>query len=101
MSVENHFDVGTLVRVSGVFKDASAALLDPTTVKFKWKRPDTGALTIYTYLTDVQLVRDSSGTYHVDLSADVQGEWLYRWESTGTGQAAVDSAFIVDATKVF
>ena len=100
MSIENHFDIGTLVRVSGAFRDVSNAAIDPSTVKFKWKRPDTGVVTTYTYGIDNQLVKDSVGNYHVDVSADVQGDWLYRWESTGTGQAAVDSAFFVDQTRV-
>ena len=100
MSVQNHWAVGNLVRVAGVIKDASQVLIDPTTVRFKFKRPDTGAVTSYLYLTDAQVVRDSQGNYHVDVSADAAGEWPYRYESTGTGQAAQEGSFFADATRV-
>jgi len=100
VSTENHYAVGALVRCSGPFTDAAGAAIDPTVVRFKFKRPDTGAVTTYVYGTDGALVKDSAGHYHVDVSAAVPGEWIYRWESTGTGQAASESSFFADATRV-
>jgi hypothetical protein len=100
MSLENHWPAGSLVRVSGAFTDAAAAPIDPTVVRFMFKRPDIAVVTTYVYGVDGALVKDSVGNYHVDVSADVKGEWLYRWESTGTGQAALDSGFFADESRV-
>jgi uncharacterized protein YfaS (alpha-2-macroglobulin family) len=88
------YQEGDLVRATGVFKNAADVAIDPTTVRFKFTKPN-GVQTTYLYLTDVQLVRDSTGNYHVDISADLPGEWYYRWESTGNGQAAEDHQFTV------
>lgn len=90
---KNVFDVGDLVRCSAVFNDG-AADVDPSTVTFKVKTPS-GAVTTYVYNTDVQLVKDSTGNYHVDVSATAPGEWAVRYSSTGTGQAAGERRFRV------
>lgn len=100
MSTQSHYDTGDLVRVSAAFKDSTNAAIDPTVVRFKFKRPDTGVVTTYVYGVDGALVKDSAGNYHVDISADAAGEWPYRFESTGTGQAAQEGSFFADATRV-
>jgi hypothetical protein len=41
-----------------------------------------------TYGVGAELVKDSTGVYHVDIDADEAGKWLYRFYSTGTGQAS-------------
>jgi hypothetical protein len=90
----NQYDVGDLVRVTGTFTDAAGTAIDPTTVAFKVKKPDR-SITTYTYGTDMQLVKESTGNYRVDISADVKGKYKYRWYSTGNGQAAGESEFEV------
>ena len=88
------YDKGQLVRVAGRFQNASAAYVDPATVRFKYKNPS-GTITTLTYLTDAALVKDATGEYHVDVDASVSGTWHYRWESTGTNQAADEGKFEV------
>ncbi len=100
MSTQNHYPIGDLVRCSGAFTNAAGAAADPSVVRFKFKRPDTGVIVTYVYGTDSQLVKDSVGNYHVDVSGDAAGEWPYRFEATGTGQAAQDGSFFIDATRV-
>lgn len=90
----NTYDKGDLVRVTGVFYDINDALIDPTVVRFKFSVPGAAATT-YVYGTDTQLVRASAGRYYVDLSVTVVGIWRFRWESTGTGQAAEEGEFVV------
>jgi len=90
----NSYDIGVLVRCSAVFTDTTGAAIDPSAVKFKFKTP-AGAITMYTYGTNVQLVKDGVGHYHVDISVTTNGDWLYRYESTGSGQAAEESTFFV------
>jgi uncharacterized protein YfaS (alpha-2-macroglobulin family) len=92
------YDVGDLVRVSGVVQDEDGTDIDPTTVMFKAKAPS-GTVITYTYATDIALVKDSTGNYHVDVNANEAGTWYYRFYSTGTGQAAIEDHFRVKQTR--
>ena len=92
--MSNTYDVGDLVRCVGVFADSEAAAIDPTTVTFKVREPS-GDVVAYVYSTDAEVVRDGEGNYHVDVSATEAGTWHYRYESTGTGQAAGENEFEV------
>lgn len=89
---QNTYDVGDLIRCSGAFTDADSAVLDPTAVLFKFKNP-AETTTTYTYGTDAELVKDSVGNYHVDIDTNAAGIWHYRFESTGTGQAAGENYY--------
>jgi hypothetical protein len=94
MSANLH-DLGDLVRVAAEFKDAdTGTLINPDTVNVSIKTP-AGHLTTYTYGTDAEVVRDSTGLYHLDVDADTSGTWYYRWFSTGSGQAAEEKRFDV------
>jgi hypothetical protein len=92
------YDKGDLVRCRATFRDPedNDAYVDPAVVKFKFKTP-AGATTTYTYGTDVQLVKDSTGKYHVDVDANAAGQWSYRFEATGALQAAQEGVFTVNA----
>lgn len=94
MATINVHDEGDLVRCSGAFTDSDGNATDPTVVLFKFQNP-AGTETSYTYGVDAELVKDSTGNYHVDINANAVGTWYYRFYSTGTGQAADESAFIV------
>jgi len=94
----NTYDVGNLVHCYGAFKNCDAEGIDPSNVYFKFKEPS-GEITTYTYGTDAALVRDSIGDYHVDVDVDEAGTWYYRFYSTGTGQAAAESNFVVRASE--
>jgi hypothetical protein len=91
-------DVGDLHRISAVFT-VSGTASNPTAVKFLYKDPS-GTTTTLVYGTDAALVNDSAGHYHVDIDCDEAGTWYYRWESTGTGQAAEEGRFVVRAKSV-
>jgi len=96
----NTYDKGDVVRVTGAFTNAAGAAQDPSTVRFKFKDP-ANTVTTYTYPTDAQLVRDSTGNYHVDVDASISGEWDYRWEGSGAvGKSAGEGKFEV-APSVF
>lgn len=92
--MSREYDKGDLVRCSAIFTDAAGTFIDPTTVTAKTKNP-AATTTTYVYGTDVALVRDSAGHYHIDVSVSTTGTWRYRFESTGTGQAAAEGVFIV------
>lgn len=90
----NEYTVGNVIRCSTAFTNLAGAAIDPTTVSFSFKTP-AGVVTTYVYPTDVQLVKDSTGNYHVDIAADTEGLYSWRFFSTGTGKAAVEGQFAV------
>ena len=79
------YTTGATVRVSAAFTTNGAAV-DPSTVTCKIQNPS-GTVTTYTYAGGT-VTRDSLGNYHVDIDANQDGTWLWRFSSTGTGKAA-------------
>ncbi len=88
------YDKGDLVRIAAIFKNAAGTPIDPTTVQFKFTTPAL-VTTTYTYPSDAQLVKDSTGNYHVDIDANTNGTWRVRFQSSGTGQAAAEDEFFI------
>jgi hypothetical protein len=90
---------GALVRCSSApgFKNFADVATDPTTVRFRFVKPD-GTVTTWVFGTDVQVVRDSAGLFHADVPADQPGKWFYRWEGTGAVVAAFEHEFRVIAS---
>lgn len=93
MSTGNVYDQGDLIRVTGTFKNDAGANADPTTVAFKVKNP-AGTVTTYAYPVDGSLIKSATGIYYVDVdTSSADGQWMYRWEATGSGQAATEGWF--------
>lgn len=88
------FVLGEAVRVAAVFRNAAGTVADPTAVLFKYRDP-AGAITPLAYPTDVALVKDSTGNYHVDIDASMAGTWNWRFYATGTGKTANEGSFTV------
>lgn len=97
MSIK-HYPKGNVIRIRATFKDLANTLGDPTAVSFSFKNP-AGITTTYLYNTDVELVRETTGVYHVDIDADTVGIWYHKFFSTGTGQAAAEGSFVVDVSN--
>lgn len=76
------YDEGDTVRTTATFK-VGGVLTDPSTLVLKYKTP-AGVITTKTFGTDAEVVKDSVGVYHFDLTLSAQGDWWYRWQSTGT-----------------
>lgn len=91
-------DLGDEVRIEGVFKNLDRIKVDPTTVTFKVKDP-AGNVTTKVYGTDVEIVKDGLGTFHMDIAANLQGWWYYRIFSTGSGKAAAEGSFRVNRSN--
>ena len=95
----NTYDKGDLVRISASCKDSAGALVNPTGLLFKYK-VGSGATTTYTYGTDEEVVRTGTGIYYVDLSlTEDDTHYYYRWEATGTGQAAEEGELVVKDSR--
>jgi hypothetical protein len=94
------YDQGNVLRLRTTFYDDVTGVLDPTVVNFEMKPPGATTPTLYTYPTNPELVKDSTGNYHVDVDLDTPGWWVYRWFSTGSGKAATPGWFSVRADPV-
>lgn len=90
-----HFDKGDEIRVQTTFTDGDDVATDPDNVFFKFTDPSNNTAS-YTYGVDAELVKDSTGVYHVDIDCDESGEWRWKFYSTGNGQAADEDSFIID-----
>lgn len=94
------YNQGDLVRIAGTFTTAAGNASDPAAVVAYYRDP-AGTTTTLTYGTDAELVRDSTGVYHVDVDANQPGTWRYSFRGTGTGQAADESYFRVARSAFF
>ncbi len=97
-----NYDKGDLVRVYGSWQDLSGTYVDPTEgyLTFSFRISPTGTIVTYTYPSSAQIVKDDVGQYHVDISCVTDdSDYLYRWASTGTVQAACEGAFHVRETN--
>ena len=88
----NEYIKGTDVICEVKFRNAQRQLADPTAVFFKSKDPNNSIIT-YQFGPDAQVVKTAVGVYHVNVNANIVGEWTYRFESTGTGKAADEDKF--------
>lgn len=87
----------TDVRSTVTFKDVDGELADPPGVAVHWKNP-ADVVSSYTYLVDVEVVRDSVGVYHMDLLAASAGQWWVRWE--GVDLVTEEDYFTVTTPRV-
>lgn len=91
----NSYDKGDLVRLTATFTNSAGVATDPTAVTCQVKSPS--ATTTYTYNPGT-VVKDSTGVYHLDVSASAAGQWWYRWEGTGAVEQADEGTFVVEAS---
>lgn len=90
--------INTTVRIAVNFQDDDGTDVDPSGVVFKAYSPS-GTTTTYTYSTDAELSRSSTGDYYVDFVPDASGRWHYRWVLSGTGTAiAMEGSFVVQVS---
>tara|TARA_R110000868_G_scaffold101874_2_gene280537 strand:+ start:173 stop:466 length:294 start_codon:yes stop_codon:yes gene_type:complete len=75
-------------------RDAAA---DPSTVLFKTKQGVTS--TTYTYGVSSELVRDSTGRYHIDIPLTVVGTWYWRWQTSGSFAGAQEGSVVVNSSQ--
>lgn len=64
---------------------ASDILVDPDALTLTIRTP-AGVSTTYTYGVGGQVVRDSEGVYHSDVTFTEAGAWTYEWRSTAPTQ---------------
>jgi hypothetical protein len=94
----NVYSKDSLVRVNVTFA-LSGTNTDPSVVKAYYKSP-TGVVTTLVYGVDNALVKDAVGQYHVDILAQIVGNWFYRFEGTGTLVAANEGEFVIQPSQI-
>ena len=85
------YQLGTLVRIRGEFKNVGGAYIDPDTVSCQVSGPNSNVT--YTYNPGA-IVREAVGRYYVSISPGV-GKWVYTFLSTGEGQGVDSGKFEV------
>ncbi len=88
------------LRLSATFKNSTGAVADPTTATVLVRSPS-GVNTTKTYPTDAEVVRTSTGVYYFDVTMGESGTWTYRFEGTGSVQAASADKPVQIASSVF
>lgn len=76
------YEKGDMRRLSMTFKNLAGTPTDPTTIRYRTKRPS-GAAAELVHGVDGALVRDSAGVFHVDQVFDEAGDWLIQWVGEG------------------
>ena len=88
------FQLGSRIRLAETFTDLIAGTLtDPTAITLKMRDPS-GAETPYVY-GGGQVLRDSVGVYHCDLTLGIPGKWFARWVAAGALVAVDEQIFTV------
>lgn len=91
------YTLGQVARLSVVFAIDGTAT-DPTGVTAR-VGDSAGSPDTYVYGTDAELVKDSTGHYHLDLTPDTAGRWLIIWTATGTVEAVNEYEFDVEPSS--
>ena len=87
------YDVGDLVTLTATIKVRNV-LTDPSTITFDILRPD-AVVETFEYGTDVEVIRDSLGVYHMDYTPSQYGRHIWKVSGTGNAQAVEEKYFDV------
>jgi hypothetical protein len=77
------------------FKNDAGALTDPTTVALRWHRH--GEVDTVWTLAGGQVVKDSVGVYHADITTAEPGLHYFRWEGGGALVVTIEGTFSVES----
>lgn len=88
---------GQSVRLKIRFKDFDGALIDPTTVTVYTLGPSSTVPDTWVYGTDVEVVKEGTGTYYMDIETDSEtGVWYWRVAGTGSINNVKQGTFYVE-----
>lgn len=95
---ETSFQIGDELNAVFVFTNRlTNVLADPGVVKVKFKVP-AGTSTTYTYLTDAEVTKVSTGVYRFRKILATSGRYVFRAEGTSGLTGAVEEALDVDTS---
>lgn len=87
------FLIGQVVHLPVRVLNHSGQGVDPGAVVLKIRPPGRS-------LAQPAVVKDAVGRYHVDVVADVAGQWAYRWEFAEPNAGAAEGGFMVQPSRV-
>lgn len=87
------FDLDDTVKCKATF-GVSNTLTNPSTVRYEIVDPDAN-LTTYTYGTDSEVTRTSTGLYVLTIQLSTEGQWSIRAICTGTVIGARETTVLV------
>lgn len=91
---QSRYHLDNVGRLACTFATPAGVAVDPTTVSLTVKTPTTE--TTYVYGEDAEMQRSEAGSYFADIDLDEEGQWWYRWHSTGSGKAADENPLFVE-----
>lgn len=94
------YDVNDAERVTFTYRNTAGTLANPTATTATITTP-AGVATTYTYGVDGQLVRDSTGVFHIDVTFNAAGTWTVEGYGTGAVAAASSQTFVVGVTNAY
>lgn len=78
------YPAGTAVKLPMTIRNGSGTLADPASLKARYSGPTT-EWEEFVYLTDTEIVRNSTGDYYMVVytpaAAASEGRWDYEWEA--------------------
>lgn len=86
--------LGNTLRTNLTVKDDLGALADPATLTLTVTTPS-GVATIYTYPTDSQVVKLSTGLFYAEFVLTEIGLWEYLWSTTTPARSEGDEVYVV------
>jgi hypothetical protein len=79
----NTYQIDTLVQLSTTFTAADGVTpIDPDTALLFIQTP-AGIVSEYTATSTPPVVRESTGSYQLQILVDQPGPWIYKWQGTG------------------
>jgi hypothetical protein len=92
--MSSSLDVGDVVRLAATFTDVSGSPAIPATVVCRIQNGSASEVATYVFGSGT-LVATGSGAYQVDHLIDSPGQWRYRFQGSGSHQAAEEFTFHV------
>ena len=90
----NAYPYGSRINMKVTWRNPlNNALIDPTGVLAKIVGPTGGAVTIYTYGADPEIVKVSAGVFQTYCDCFATGDWTYRFEASGSHVGAGERQF--------
>lgn len=92
-------NVGDIKKVQVEIRDEAGTLADPPTVKLFVRKLRTDEFEEYTYLSEPDITKVSTGVYKAYLTLDVPETWLVAWKGIGGPDTYEEAEFYVSPQR--
>jgi len=95
------FIIGRRLRFSVTITDVvSGVAVNPANLTFTLRNEVTGAVISLAYPASPEITNPATGQFHCEITPANVGSHVYRWHCTGAVEDAVESAFVIAASRV-